>query len=45
MKKLEKIVLEQIEKVSRKDAQSTNDPYSGWPKCTSIFHQPKRPRK
>lgn len=44
-KRLERVVLEQIEKVSRKNAQSSIDPYSGRPGCPSFLHQPKRPRK
>lgn len=46
-KKLERVVLEQIEKMSRKNAQSSNEAYpgSGWPECPSLLHQPKRPRK
>ncbi|MCR4729527.1 MAG: cyclic lactone autoinducer peptide [Saccharofermentans sp.] len=46
MKKLEKIVLEQIEKASRKTANNTRAyPNTDTPWCPSIFHQPKRPRK
>lgn len=41
MKKLEKIVLEQIEKASRKNANNRQ----GYPGCPSFLHQPKRPRK
>jgi cyclic lactone autoinducer peptide len=44
-KKLERVILEQIEKMSRKNAQSSNEAYPGWSECPSFLHQPKRPRK
>ena len=44
MKKLEKLVLEQVERATRKNAvgSNTSDDY---PKCPYLFHQPKRPKK
>jgi len=44
MKKLEKLVLEQVEKVTRKNAVGAY-PYPDGPKCPYFLHQPKRPKK
>lgn len=44
MKKLEKLVLEQVERATRKNAVSSYT-YPDGPKCPYIFHQPKRPKK
>jgi cyclic lactone autoinducer peptide len=42
-KKLEKIVLKQVEKLSRKNA-GTSRAYPDLPECTFFMHQPKRPK-
>ena len=42
-KTFEKIVLEQVEKVTRKNAGNIY-PEDG-PKCPFLLHQPKRPKK
>ena len=42
MKKLERLVLEQVERATRKNAVSSYT-YPDGPKCPYIFHQPKRP--
>lgn len=44
MKKLERLVLEQIERAARKNAVGSYN-YPDGPKCPYIFHQPKRPKK
>lgn len=44
MKKLEKLILEQVEKAARKNAVGTNY-YPDGPKCPYFLHQPKRPKK
>ena len=44
MKKLEKLILEQVERATRKNAVGSNtDP--DYPRCPYFFHQPKRPKK
>jgi cyclic lactone autoinducer peptide len=43
---LEKKVLIRVEKLTRKNAQSSKVyPEAPWPICPVILHQPKRPKK
>lgn len=45
MKKLERLVLEQVEKATRKNAVGSNTNSDDYPKCPYFLHQPKRPKK
>jgi len=45
-KTLEKKLLIQVEKVTRKNAKGTHmDPEPPWPICPYLLHQPKRPKR
>ena len=43
-KNVERIVLEKVERLTRKNATATQS-YTDLPKCTFLIHQPKRPKK